>query len=104
MGWQGWAFASNYSALMQPLPPNIHLLTLLQLNSTTQAYLIRLVNIYEAGDDPVYSQTTTIALGEYVKFGRIVGMDERTLSAVGLRFGFDFYYAKFHLCFLSTGA
>ena len=77
-----WPFVSNYSALLQPFPANIHLLSLIQLNSSTTEYLLRVVNIYEAGDDPVFSQPTTIALADYVKAGTIVSMNERTLTAV----------------------
>ena len=81
-GAANWHYNANYSALFQPLPANIHLLSLIQLNTSMTTYLVRLVNIYEAGDDPVYSQTTTIALVEYIKFGTIVSMEERTLTVV----------------------
>ena len=87
-GSASWSFVSNYSALLQPLPANIHLLSLIQLNTSTTEYLLRLVNIYEAGDDPVFSQPTTIALADYIKAGTIVSMNERTLTAVRLQFGY----------------
>ena len=96
-GPSNWPYVANYSALLAPMPPNVHVLSLLQLNTvrvycvmpslkwfrqSTTSILLRLVNIYEAGDDPILSQPVTVTLANYIKFGTITAMDERTLTAV----------------------
>ena len=76
-----WPFATNNSALLQPLPLNVHVLSLLQLNSTVDLVL-RLVHIYELGDDPVLSQPVSLQLSQYFAFASISSMDERTLTTI----------------------
>ena len=44
--------------------------------------LLRLVHIYELGDDPVYSEPTLIELASYIKFVTITSIAERTLTVV----------------------
>ena len=77
-----WPYAGNYSALLQPLPYNVHLLTLMQLNSTFSPALLRLAHIYEVGEDPIYSQPANITLADFIGFAGISALDERTLTAV----------------------
>ena len=77
-----WPYAGNYTALLQPLPPNVHLLSLLQLNQTFSQVVLRLVHIFEVEDDSPLSQPVSLALSDYIGFATIEGMNERTLTTV----------------------
>ncbi len=81
-GASGWPFVANYSSLAQAFPANVHLLSLIHLNETFNPILVRLVHIYEAGDDPVLSLPATIQLADIFAFATIVSVDERTLTGV----------------------
>jgi hypothetical protein len=74
--------ARNYSALTQPFPQNVHLLSLIQVNSSFTGILVRLAHIYAVGEDPVLSQPATIQLSDYINFASIASMDERTLTGL----------------------
>jgi lysosomal alpha-mannosidase len=70
----------TWSALIETLPLNIHLLTLDQL--TEKEYLIRLEHYFELDEDHTYSHPTTIDLQSIFKsIGTINNTLELTLSA-----------------------
>ena len=77
-----WPYAGNYSALLQPLPLNVHLLSLLQLNQTFSQVVLRLAHIFEVEDNSPLSQPVSFALADYIGFASIDGMNERTLTTV----------------------
>lgn len=62
------AFPFQWSALRNPLPPNVHMLTLEQWQQPklepveTSQILLRFEHIYEKDEDPVLSQPATVNL------------------------------------------
>ena len=77
-----WPYLPSWSPISQSFPPNVHLLSLLQYNNTlNDTLLLRLVHIFEKGEDPVLSLPVTLDLDKYLSFASIVEMEERSLTA-----------------------
>jgi lysosomal alpha-mannosidase len=73
-------YRQTWSALIDTLPLNIHLLTLDQL--TVKEYLIRLEHYFELDEDDTYSHPTTVDLQSIFRsIGTINSTLELTLSA-----------------------
>lgn len=75
-----WPFSAARSALNQPLPRNVHLLTLQQLNSTLPL-LLRLAHIYETLDPSPWTLSAAVNLTALMP-ERATILGERALSAM----------------------
>lgn len=74
------AYHQTWSALVDTLPLNVHLLTLDQLGE--KEYLVRVEHYFELREDNIYSQPVTFDLQSIFKYiGTISNMVEMTLSA-----------------------
>ena len=74
------AYHQTWSALIDTLPLNVHLLTLDQLGE--KQYLVRVEHYFELREDDMYSQPVTFDLQAIFKYlGTISSMTEMTLSA-----------------------
>ncbi|KAK7498328.1 hypothetical protein BaRGS_00010588, partial [Batillaria attramentaria] len=83
-------FGTTWSGMNNPLPPNVHLLTLRRFFDSgpvptptpeTPTYLLRLEHFYEKGEDPVLSQPATVSLQKLFAPFDVVTVDELTLGA-----------------------
>lgn len=73
-------YRQSWSALIDDLPLNVHLLTLDQLN--TNEYLIRLEHYFEKNEDETFSQATIVDLQKIFNTrGVISDIEELTLGA-----------------------
>lgn len=73
-------FRQTWSALTDPLPANVHLLTLEQLDATN--YLVRVEHFFELNEDANYSQPITVNLQTiFQAIGTISSTVELNLSA-----------------------
>ena len=73
-------YHQNWSALMDLMPLNVHLLTFDQLS--TKQYLVRLENYFELNEDQIYSTPATIDLQKlFTTIGTIGNVNELILTA-----------------------
>jgi lysosomal alpha-mannosidase len=73
-------YRQTWSALSNPMPVNVHLLTFDQLES--KQYLVRIEHFFELNEDAVYSQPVTFDLQSlFNSLGTIKDLLELTLSA-----------------------
>ncbi|CAF1386287.1 unnamed protein product [Adineta steineri] len=73
-------YRQSWSALSDPMPLNVHLLTFEQLSP--KQYLVRVEHYFELNEDKTYSQPATIDLQMLFKsFGTIGEMNELILTA-----------------------
>lgn len=73
------AYRQTWSAVLDTLPLNVHLLTLDQPGAKN--YLVRVENYFELFEDSTYSRTATIDLQSlFVNVGNITNMVELTLA------------------------
>lgn len=68
----------QFSGLIKPLPKNIHLLTLKQLDSYN--VLIRLEHIFQKNEHPDLSRTVTIDLNGIISNFNITQIQELSLA------------------------
>ena len=74
------AYRQTWSAVLDTLPLNVHLLTLDQ--QAAKDYLVRVENYFELFEDATYSRTATIDLQSlFVNIGNITNAVELTLAA-----------------------
>ncbi|XP_078091137.1 lysosomal alpha-mannosidase isoform X2 [Mustelus asterias] len=69
---------SEFSALKQDLPHNLHLLTLARWDS--QSFLIRLEHQFEIGESSVYSKPVTVDLANVFSAFEITSIEEMSLG------------------------
>ncbi|XP_041033071.1 lysosomal alpha-mannosidase isoform X1 [Carcharodon carcharias] len=69
---------SEFSALKEELPQNLHLLTLAQWDS--QSFLIRLEHQFEMGESSVYSKPVTVDLANLFSAFEITSVEEMSLG------------------------
>lgn len=74
------ASVPRYSALLNKLPANVHLLTLEQWKESSQ-YLVRFEHFFQTGEDAELSKPATIKLQYLFANFEVVGGSEVTLSA-----------------------
>jgi lysosomal alpha-mannosidase len=73
-------YRQTWSALVDTMPRNLHLLTLDQL--AAKQYLIRVEHYFELNEDPIYSQPIQIDLQQlFHSLGQITDVIELTLTA-----------------------
>jgi lysosomal alpha-mannosidase len=77
------SFHLDFSPMVNPLPPNVHLLNAKTL--PTGEVLIRLHHIFAIGEDPTYSSPVTIDLNSLFKNKQIEKITEMNLSANQLK-------------------
>lgn len=78
-----WPYTPSWSPLTKPLPPNVHLLSLLQYNDTANnTLMLRLVHIFEKGEDPVWSLPAQLDLAKLFSSVSVTAADERSLTGV----------------------
>ena len=73
-------YRKTWSALVDTMPHNLHLLTLDQLSS--KQYLVRVEHYFELNEDAIYSQPIQIDLQQLLtSLGNITDVNELTLAA-----------------------
>ena len=74
------SYRQTWSALVDPIPHNLHLLTLDQL--APKQYLVRVEHYFEMYEDPVYSQPIQVDLQQLLhSLGTITDQTEMILTA-----------------------
>ncbi|XP_059093937.1 lysosomal alpha-mannosidase-like [Tigriopus californicus] len=84
LSFQEWKSRYNmeYSALQNPLPYNVHLLTLEEwAGNSRDSLLIRLENIFDAHEDPELSKPVTISLKDLFSGFSVTNVEETILGA-----------------------
>jgi len=73
-------FVTTFSPLIDNLPPNLHLVGIKSLGSQSAYDLIRFVHLYEEGQDPSYSKTASVNLGDFFRIAKVNDYYESTLT------------------------
>ena len=71
---------AEFTPLCSDLPENVRIITLKMLNATSSTALLRVMNIFAKGEDPVLSQPVTIDLTTIFCGINIENVSERTLT------------------------
>jgi len=86
VGWKGnaaqWfnSFNTDFTPLVNQLPPNVHLLTLRAIPTSDNDVLLRLNHIFAVGEDTQYSQPVKVDIGQLFNNLRVTNLVEMTLS------------------------
>eukprot|EP01116_Phalansterium_solitarium_P021418 TRINITY_DN664_c0_g1_i1.p1 TRINITY_DN664_c0_g1~~TRINITY_DN664_c0_g1_i1.p1 ORF type:complete len:981 (-),score=289.32 TRINITY_DN664_c0_g1_i1:155-3097(-) len=77
-----WPYRTQYSAMLQPFPDNVHLLTFEYLSANSSSLLVRLAHVYETGEQTPLSKPAAVTLADYLPLSASASVVEMTLSAV----------------------
>ena len=71
---------SKWAPLVQDLPYNIRMITLKQRDGASNVVIMRLMNIFESSENPLYAQPTQVNLNTIFQDYNVMNVEERTLT------------------------
>jgi len=75
------SYVTSSNLLSADLPPNVHLVSLNALDSTSKTAILRLTHVYAIDEDPVLSKPVSVTLSKLFSSATISKITETTLSA-----------------------
>jgi len=71
---------SKWAPLVHDLPYNIRIITLKQRDSKSNVVILRLMNIFESNENPMYAKPTSVDLTTLFSGYKVTNVEERTLT------------------------